>query len=132
MATMRRSMDEKDIPTEMVRLATLLQHGRPPRPCRLTARHLESLAALCDASIHSTKVSGAAAATNNDVAQFYGTSTSMAKVLEHVSMESINVIDFLYLSCCSETHTTHYLPTWFQRFLLIMLNVLTLQGILRN
>lgn len=96
MATMGRGLDEKDIPSEIARLTALLQGGRPPRPCQLTTKQLESLAAFCDALIPSTEVPGGAA-SDEDLARFYSTSASMATVPEHVSMKKTPYGDKVYL-----------------------------------
>ncbi|CAA6673246.1 unnamed protein product [Spirodela intermedia] len=84
MATLGTGLEEKDIPAEVVRLAALLQGGRPPRPCPLTPRQLESLAAFCDTLIPSVEVPGGVA-SDEDLARFYGTSASMATVPGHIA-----------------------------------------------
>ncbi|CAA7395560.1 unnamed protein product [Spirodela intermedia] len=81
---MGRGLDEKDIPAELVRLAALLQGGRPPRNCRLTSKQLESLAACCDAFIPSAEVPGGIA-SDEDLDRFYGTSASMVTIPEHIA-----------------------------------------------
>ena len=86
-----RGVDKMDIPTEIERLSSLLQGGRPPRSVRLSSRQLKSLTALCDALIPSSEAPDDAA-SRKDIARFYGSSASNVEIPQLVSVVNFSSI----------------------------------------